>query len=196
MAPLEANYFQRSSTVPVEIYGFDVQIPDYWLLESLTKKQAVMARSGKKANSVWQHFSQLPEDYRLAIGEHIGSKNDEEFGDEIHLEKWVMLHLESVSAERRPRIFSRGRSEGTVGVYLVLKQNRRPWGIGDTVESLRDVPGRQQTEHRQLFPPPPPPPPGRQQRSSVGTIRSLSVPVGAFLEFWIMIFKQMEASRS
>ena len=123
IAPLEASYFQRSLGVPPGIQNFVVQLPDQWLLDSLIKKQATFGHDSKKVGSVWKQFSLLPEDYRHAIGDYLDCQVG--YGRRSGLNKWVLLHLECIFEKRRRYMFDRGSRE-LVGVYIILKQSKRP----------------------------------------------------------------------
>ena len=122
IAPLEASYFQRSLEVPPSIQNFNVEIPNQWLLDSLIKRQEAVAHDPKQVNSVWKEFSQLPSDYRHAISEHIDNKL--RWGPSGVI--WVLLHLERMFEQRRPGMFDRGGRKEVVGIYLVLKRNKKP----------------------------------------------------------------------
>ena len=119
---MEASYFQRSSGELPSVKCFDFEIPDQWLLNSLIKRQEAIAQNPKKVNPIWKEFSQLPKDYRHAIGRRVSEKT--EYGTANAT--WVLFHLECIFEKRRPRMFVRGKPERVVGVYLVLKQNKKP----------------------------------------------------------------------
>lgn len=121
---MEASYFQRSSGELPSVKCFDFEIPDQWLLNSLIKRQEAIAQNPKKVNPIWKEFSQLPKDYRQAIGRRVSEKVD--YGTATGRATWVLFHLECIFEKRRHRMFVRGKPERVVGVYLVLKQNKKP----------------------------------------------------------------------
>lgn len=120
IAHLEASYWQRSEGAPPRVQHFDVEIPGQWLLNALIKREEAVAQDSKKVNSVWKEFSQLPSDYRHAIGEHVQDKSD--YGVNV----WVLLHPDCMHGKRRHGILDRSSRGELFGVYVVLKQNRKP----------------------------------------------------------------------
>ena len=122
MAPLEASYFQRCAGIlgmPPKIKRFNIDVPNQWLLDSLVEKQAAVAGVPKKLNSIWKQFSQLPEDYRYMIDEHVKFHEDSQSSSG----KWILLHLECIFERRLRNILGRGSRKELAGVYVVLKQN-------------------------------------------------------------------------
>ena len=119
---MEARYFQRSGHALDGIYNFSVGIPGPWLIDSLIKRQDITAHDLKKFNSVWQEYSLLPDDYQFSISNYITAKLADP-GKETTT--WVLLHLERMPKKRHRGIFNRGNRGEVVGVYVVLKQNKR-----------------------------------------------------------------------
>ena len=108
--------------MPPVVENFNVEIPDRWLLDSLIKRQEDAAHDPKGVKSVWKEFSQLPNDYRHMIGRYINEKNEYE-RDPI---TWVLLHLECMLEKRRRGVFGQGTRGEVLGVYAVLKKNKKP----------------------------------------------------------------------
>lgn len=110
--------------MPPVVESFDVEIPDRWLLSSWIQRQEAQARNPKKVNSVWREFSQLPDDYRFAISGHVN--NSFEYVNVNVSCTWTMLHLECMFEKRRRSMFESGSRKEMVGVYLVMKQIKKP----------------------------------------------------------------------
>ena len=128
---MKARYFQRSWGSPSIVESFNVEVPEQWVLNSWVKRQEAHARNPKKVNSVWREFSQLPGDYRNAISENMNHRFGYGWGDDHFT--WVMLHLECMFEKRHRNLFDRGSGKEVVGVFLVMKQNKKP---GDSSAEL------------------------------------------------------------
>lgn len=126
IAPLKARYFQRSWELPPIVECCDVEIPDRWLLSLWIKRQEAQAHNPNKVNSVWREFSQLPTDYRFAINKHLNELvgYDREVRRDVG-DTWIILHLECMFEKRRRRMFNSGGRKKLVGVYVVIKQEKK-----------------------------------------------------------------------
>ncbi|KAI4243287.1 MAG: hypothetical protein LQ352_007057, partial [Teloschistes flavicans] len=76
MALLETIYLQLVGLPPC-LRGFNVEVPDQWLFDSLTKKQTAVAYDSEQVNSMGKQFSELPDDYRYAICQWINEKSEQ-----------------------------------------------------------------------------------------------------------------------
>ncbi|KAL8664624.1 MAG: hypothetical protein Q9202_002894 [Teloschistes flavicans] len=121
MALLETIYLQLVGLPPC-LRVFNVEVPDQWLFDSLTKKQTAFAYDSEQVNSMGKQFSELPDDYRFAICQWINEKSEQYKEYSV---RWHLLHLECVLSRRRQNIFKRKSRCEVKGVYLVLKQHKK-----------------------------------------------------------------------
>jgi hypothetical protein len=126
VAQLQAFYYQRMLGNDGErIRKIGVELPDQWLLETLIQREEKSRNNPGKFNSIWKEYSLIPEDYRYYITEDLSHKHVSYHRANENDDKWVLIYVECLRGDNPRRLLGRRQRGDVVGIYIVLKRNRK-----------------------------------------------------------------------